>query len=103
LAREIALNHHERWDGQGYPSGLSGESIPMAARIVSIVNAYDALTHDRVYRHAFPEDEALRMMHQQMGTQFVLLRPGGVPVFSFFFTNPARRVESNIRKLFMGR
>ena len=54
LAREIALNHHERWDGQGYPAGRAGSEIPECARIVSIVDVYDALTHDRVYRCRCP-------------------------------------------------
>jgi len=70
LAREIALNHHERWDGKGYPSGLAGEAIPMSARIISIVDVYDALTHDRIYRRALPEEKALAMMREQQGTQF---------------------------------
>jgi putative two-component system response regulator len=70
LAREIALGHHERWDGTGYPFGVKGEEIPVAARILSIVDVYDALTHDRVYRPAFPEEVALRMMQANRGTQF---------------------------------
>jgi putative two-component system response regulator len=70
LAREIALNHHERWDGRGYPSGLAGEAIPVAARIVSIVDVYDALTHDRIYRPAFAPETALGMMREQLGKQF---------------------------------
>ena len=57
LAEQIALSHHERWDGTGYPQGLAGEAIPEAARIVSIVDVYDALTHDRVYRPAFAEED----------------------------------------------
>ena len=70
LAREIALNHHERWDGKGYPAGLAGDAIPVAARMVSIVDVYDALTHDRVYRRAFSEEQALTMMREQQGAQF---------------------------------
>jgi len=62
LAHEIALNHHERWDGTGYPRGLSGESIPEAARIVALVDVYDALSHDRIYRKASPEEEVLQIM-----------------------------------------
>ena len=50
MAREIAFSHHERWDGQGYPKGLAGEEIPLAARIVSIADVYDALSTNRVYR-----------------------------------------------------
>jgi putative two-component system response regulator len=70
LAEKVALCHHECWDGSGYPHGLVGEAIPEAARIVSIVDVYDALTHDRVYRSAFSEQEALSMMRAGQGTQF---------------------------------
>ncbi len=56
MAHDIALCHHERWDGKGYPHGLAGQAIPEAARIVSIVDVYDALSHDRVYRPALPEE-----------------------------------------------
>ena len=69
-AAEIALSHHERWDGRGYPHGLSGAAIPAAARIVAIADVYDALTHDRVYRPAFSEAEALRIMISGDGSQF---------------------------------
>lgn len=70
MAREIALNHHERWDGKGYPRGLAGKAIPESARIVAIVDVYDALSHDRVYRPAMPEGEVLAIMQQGAGTQF---------------------------------
>jgi CHASE1-domain containing sensor protein len=70
MAREVALNHHERWDGKGYPRGLAGKAIPESARIVAIVDVYDALTHDRVYRPALPENEVLTIMQQGAGTQF---------------------------------
>jgi len=70
MAQEIALCHHERWDGTGYPSGLAGEAIPEAARIVTIVDVYDALTHDRVYREKFQEEKVVRMMREGRGTYF---------------------------------
>lgn len=70
LAEKIALSHHERWDGTGYPNGLSSEAIPEAARILSIVDVYDALSHDRVYRPALPEDAVLSTMRSGQGTQF---------------------------------
>jgi HD-GYP domain-containing protein (c-di-GMP phosphodiesterase class II) len=70
MAREIALNHHERWDGKGYPRGIAGKAIPESARIVTIVDVYDALSHDRVYRPALPEAEVLAIMQQGSGTQF---------------------------------
>jgi len=70
MAEEIARYHHERWDGQGYPAGLVGEQIPKSARIVAIVDCYDALTHDRVYRRALPEKDVLRLMAEGRGTHF---------------------------------
>ena len=70
MARDIALCHHERWDGAGYPRGLSGPAIPEPARILSIVDVYDALSHDRVYRPALPEDEILTILRKGAGTQF---------------------------------
>jgi putative two-component system response regulator len=70
MAREIALSHHERWDGGGYPQGLAGESIPPAARIVAVCDVYDALVHDRIYRPAIPEREVLELMAAQRGRHF---------------------------------
>lgn len=70
LAHEIALSHHERWDGFGYPRGLTGDSIPESARIVSIADVFDALTHDRIYRSAFALPEACQMMRGERGRQF---------------------------------
>ncbi len=70
MARDIAMAHHEHWDGNGYPAGLSGHAIPESARIVAIVDVFDALTHDRVYRPAIPEEEALAIMQKGAGTQF---------------------------------
>lgn len=63
MAKEIAFCHHERWDGSGYPRGLNEDDIPQGALICGVVDVYDALVHDRVYRPAFPEDEALTSMH----------------------------------------
>ncbi len=70
LAAEIALNHHERWNGAGYMNGLSGTDIPQSARIVAVVDVYDALTHDRVYRPAIPERIALEMIRDERGSHF---------------------------------
>jgi putative two-component system response regulator len=70
MASDIALSHHEHWNGGGYPQGLSGAAIPESARIVAIVDVYDALCHDRVYRPAMPEEEVLSRMQQASGTQF---------------------------------
>lgn len=70
LACEIAQNHHEKWDGSGYPNGLEGEGIPESARIVALVDVYDALSNDRVYRKALPRDEVLTIMAQGRGSHF---------------------------------
>ncbi|HEY4260702.1 MAG TPA: HD domain-containing phosphohydrolase, partial [Schlesneria sp.] len=69
-AREIALYHHERWDGNGYPMGLSAEEIPLSARIVTVADVYDALSSKRVYKDAFPHDECVRLIREGAGTQF---------------------------------
>lgn len=70
LAREIALHHHEKWNGSGYPLGLRGEDIPLCARIVAICDVYDALVSDRVYRQALPEGKVLAIMKEGRGTHF---------------------------------
>ncbi len=70
LGREIALCHHERWDGSGYPGGLAGDEIPIAARIVAVADVYDSLVHSRVYRPPMEEDEALELMAGRAGTHF---------------------------------
>ncbi len=70
MAADIALSHHENFDGSGYPHGLRAESIPWSARIVSIVDVYDALVHKRVYKEAYPEATSLEMMQAMVGTKF---------------------------------
>ena len=70
MAAELALSHHERWDGSGYPSQLSGEAIPLSGRIVAVVDFFDALTMDRCYRPAFSDDVALSMLALQRGFAF---------------------------------
>jgi putative two-component system response regulator len=70
LGARIALTHHERWDGTGYPGGLAGEAIPIEGRIAAVADVFDALTSDRVYRRALPADEAVAMMVEQRGRQF---------------------------------
>lgn len=70
IASEIAGSHHEYWNGLGYPEGLKGEDIPVSARIVSIVDVYDALVHRRVYKTAFEEHVALEMMRGLVNIQF---------------------------------
>jgi hypothetical protein len=70
MAREIALGHHEKWDGRGYPQRLKGEEIPIAARIVTIVDVYDAMLSRRVYKPPIPEPEVLAAMAQGAGRDF---------------------------------
>jgi putative two-component system response regulator len=70
MARQIALNHHERWDGSGYPAGLQRTEIPEPARIVAVLDVYDALVHKRVYRPAMREREALSIISQGAGAHF---------------------------------
>jgi len=70
MAEEIARHHHERWDGNGYPDGISGTAIPLAARIVAVCDAYDALTHEKPYRRAFGSDEAIAEIMRQRELQF---------------------------------
>ncbi len=70
LAAAIAWTHHERFDGSGYPRGIAGEEIPIEGRIVAIVDVFDALTSDRVYRPAFAYEQALAMMAADRGTHF---------------------------------
>jgi HD-GYP domain-containing protein (c-di-GMP phosphodiesterase class II) len=67
---EIILSHHEHWDGHGYPRGLSGEQIPLAARILGLVDAFEAMTLGRPYRDSVPEDEAVAEIRRCAGTQF---------------------------------
>ncbi len=70
LGEIIALYHHERWDGTGYPYGLKGTQIPLAARIVAIADVFDALTSDRPYRRALSEEEAFKIIEEGAGTHF---------------------------------
>ncbi len=70
MARDICLGHHEKWDGSGYPGGLAEEKIPISARIVAIVDVFDALIHKRVYKDEIPIDEALKLMYEGRGRHF---------------------------------
>ncbi|MDP9068732.1 MAG: response regulator [Actinomycetota bacterium] len=70
LAERIAATHHERWDGTGYGSKLAGEHIPICGRIVAVADVFDALTHDRPYKKAWPLDQAIDEIREQRGRQF---------------------------------
>jgi HD-GYP domain-containing protein (c-di-GMP phosphodiesterase class II) len=67
---EYILCHHERWDGNGYPRGLSGEEIPLISRIISVIDSYDAMTENRAYKRAFSKDVAVLEIIRNSGTQF---------------------------------
>ena len=70
MAREIALSHHEKWDGSGYPSGLKGEEIPESARIVALADVFDALSMKRPYKEAWSLDRVLATIDQGAGSHF---------------------------------
>lgn len=70
MAREIALGHHEKWDGSGYPKGLSGNEIAISSRIVAIADVFDALTSKRPYKEAWPLDKAFAHLQANAGTHF---------------------------------
>jgi len=70
MAAEVALYHHERWDGSGYPDGLAGEAIPEAARIVAVADVFDALTMERPYKSAWPSEKAIAAIKAGAGSQF---------------------------------
>jgi HD-GYP domain-containing protein (c-di-GMP phosphodiesterase class II) len=69
-AQTVVKYHHERWDGSGYPDGLKGEGIPLLARIISVADAYDAMTSDRPYRLAMSVEDALAEIEAGIGKQF---------------------------------
>jgi putative two-component system response regulator len=70
VATEIAFTHHERWDGGGYPAGLHGETIPITGRIIAVADAFDAMTHARPYKGAFPVEHAVAEIKHCSGSQF---------------------------------
>lgn len=70
MAKEVALYHHEKWDGSGYPKGLKREGIPLSARIVAIADVYDALTSERPYKQAWSEERALELLTRESGKHF---------------------------------
>ena len=67
MAEQIAMSHHERWDGSGYPNGLASDAIPIAARLTSVADIYDALSHDRPYRRAWPRKQVLAELERESG------------------------------------
>jgi putative two-component system response regulator len=70
LAGLLAESHHEWWDGSGYPQGLIGSDIPLVGRIVAVADVFDALTHDRPYKPAWPSEQAVALIRSSAGSQF---------------------------------
>jgi diguanylate cyclase (GGDEF)-like protein len=96
LAEEIALSHHEYFDGRGYPRGLMGESIPMSGRIVAVADVLDALTHERPYKRAWAVAEALAEIRRQSGRQF---DPAAVEACLAAFAEVTADVEEHMQRL----
>jgi ribonuclease P protein subunit RPR2 len=92
-ASRIVRHHHERWDGKGYPDGLKGEQIPLAARIFSVADTLDAITTRRPYRQAASLEEARATITQGAGTQF---DPGVVEVLNQIPDEPLERIRTGI-------
>lgn len=105
LAREIALYHHERWDGMGYPQRLKGDQIPISARIVAVVDTLDALTHGRPYKKGVSLSDAKKEIKSQSGTQFdpqvvdVLLKVVTPEIFQKVLSDTEVSAESAARML----
>ena len=70
MAKEIALYHQEKWDGSGYPEGLSGEAIPLSARLMAVADVYDALISRRVYKEGMPHEKAVGIIIDGRGSHF---------------------------------
>lgn len=94
-ALDIPWCHHEKWDGTGYPRGLRGKEIPLAARIFAVVDVYDALTGDRPYRAAWSHERALSYIREQSGRRF---DPQVVAVFASLFATQASLVSQSASK-----
>ena len=77
-ALDIPLSHHERWDGSGYPSGLKGEAIPVAARLFAVVDVWDALSSARPYKEPWPADRIIAHIRAASGSHF---DPAVIPLF----------------------
>jgi HD-GYP domain-containing protein (c-di-GMP phosphodiesterase class II) len=88
------LHHHERWDGHGYPTGSSGEAIPIEARVLAVADAFDAMTSDRPYRPALTQGQAIAELERCAGTQF---DPEVVAVFAEAWRQGALEMPPRVR------
>ena len=70
MARDIAISHHEKWDGSGYPNGLSNDEIPVTGRMAAVADVFDALTSERVYKKAWSLEETMAMIRNNSGKHF---------------------------------
>ena len=95
MAAAVAATHHEWWDGTGYPNGLAGERIPLAGRIVAVADVYDALTHDRPYKAAWPVAQAVAKIRRSAGSQF---DPGVVAAFLAMHEDASFAAHGNGRR-----
>jgi ribonuclease P protein subunit RPR2 len=93
-ATEVVRSHHERWDGRGYPDGLAGDEIPLAARVFALADVLDALTTERPYRHSSPLSVAREMIVAESGTQF---DPRVVDAFSSIPDETLEQIRSEIQ------
>ncbi len=93
-AAKVVRSHHERWDGNGYPDGLHGEEIPIAARVFAVADVFDALTTDRPYRPALTLAESRRMIVLASGSQF---DPTVVEAFNSIGDETFMRIAEDIR------
>jgi HD-GYP domain-containing protein (c-di-GMP phosphodiesterase class II) len=89
----MARNHHERFDGKGYPDGLKGKEIPLAARILTVADAFDARTSDRPYRRALSQEVAAAEIRRNAGSQFC---PEVVAALEVCLGGPVRRPENAV-------
>lgn len=94
MAEEVALTHHERWDGCGYPAALAGEDIPLSGRIVAVADVFDALTHQRPYKKAWTAEEAVEQIRSDAGTRYdPMVVEAFIEVVEQGRTNPAGAKE----------
>ena len=103
MAHQIIYGHHERWDGQGYPQGLASDANPTPALVMAIVDAYDAMTSDRVYRAGMPHDKAIQLIFQERGAQFAPDMVDALIEIEHEFADIARRFadsETDLQKKF---